>query len=151
MEEEKKFNWKGIVIVVIIFFAAMLIVGSNNDNNEKKDFVKSIKNDKEFRIDLKNEIEGNIENEMPELIDEAVAEILNEFDSMVEYKSDYMDGCTDNGSVSWAYCDCTFNFMDEQWSNEKILQESISMVSGIVSDDTLDLMIDGYAKCSHLE
>lgn len=43
---------------------------------------------------------------------------------IVEFKEAFMDGCMENGTVSYTECNCTYNYMEKRLGQDGLIDES---------------------------
>jgi len=133
--KEQKNNSKiiiAILIAVVILMGVKILIPVKTNSEKIGDVFKS-------------EIKEELEDEALDIIDE----IYNDDSIMDNYKINYIDGCM-NDDANYEYCECTYIYMDSKWSNKKIIDESMKLISGEVSDDVIDLMFEEYVECGEL-
>jgi len=48
-------------------------------------------------------------------------------DTLEVFKEDYMVGCMGGGDVDYEYCDCSFEYLDSNHTNEEILNMALEV------------------------
>jgi hypothetical protein len=66
-------------------------------------------------------------------------------DTTVVIYEAYIKGCT-NGGVTWAYCDCTFDYLHERMTDAEMLEMSVAMNA---NGDIPDVLVNAAASCKN--
>lgn len=66
-------------------------------------------------------------------------------DTTVVIYEAYIKGCI-NGGVTWAYCDCTFDYLHERMTDAEMLEMSVAMNA---NGDIPDVLVNAAASCSN--